>query len=194
MSARLDLMDIDGGGETGPSKGEGEAADPASEKIQASLTNVVELLDLFAELTEELSRGKHCRERVVQEASWSSVEKIKALRSRLRSVIPSHMGAGAAGPNAGSVAHSFTHPIAPSLAPISLTPSIANASKRLMRCVSVFFLLCHDRRTMWPAFDDGLQRGLKLALSRAGLAAWASTGTWTRAWTVTSNKRRPRSP
>eukprot|EP00212_Chloropicon_laureae_P004234 CAMPEP_0197489638 /NCGR_PEP_ID=MMETSP1311-20131121/4378_1 /TAXON_ID=464262 /ORGANISM="Genus nov. species nov., Strain RCC856" /LENGTH=35 /DNA_ID= /DNA_START= /DNA_END= /DNA_ORIENTATION= len=35
---------------------------------------------------------------------------------------------------------------------------------------------------MWPAFDDGLQRGLKLALSRAGLAAWASTGTWTRAW------------
>uniref|UniRef100_A0A7S2YYR6 Uncharacterized protein n=1 Tax=Chloropicon laureae TaxID=464258 RepID=A0A7S2YYR6_9CHLO len=101
MSARLDLMDIDGGGETGPSKGEGEAADPASEKIQASLTNVVELLDLFAELTEELSRGKHCRERVVQEASWSSVEKIKALRSRLRSVIPSHMGAGAAGPNAG---------------------------------------------------------------------------------------------
>ena len=55
--------------------------------------DVVALLELFAQLTEELSKGKDCGEREVQEACEKCVEKIKvsvqATRTRFLPLSPS---------------------------------------------------------------------------------------------------------
>ena len=54
---------------------------------------MVALLELFAQLTEELSKGKDCGEREVQEACEKCVEKIKvsvqATRTRFLPLSPS---------------------------------------------------------------------------------------------------------
>ena len=46
------------------------------------------LLALFADLTEELSKGKECSEAAVRGASADCVSKIKSIRSALRVAVP----------------------------------------------------------------------------------------------------------
>jgi hypothetical protein len=59
------------------------------DKLQASLSDVVDMVGLFGDLTSELSKGGQCDGQVVEDACKECVQKIKDVRSTLREVVPS---------------------------------------------------------------------------------------------------------
>ena len=76
-------MDIDATGK--------EGLGSTSDKLQTSLSDVVDIVGLFADLTSELAKGKKCDGQAVEEACKNCVQKIKDMRSALRDVVPNHM-------------------------------------------------------------------------------------------------------
>ncbi|QDZ23718.1 hypothetical protein HOP50_11g62580 [Chloropicon primus] len=75
--------------------GVAEAGSETSKKLRLALSDIVDTLDLFGDLTEELSKGRECKEVQVQDVCRTCIEKIKAIRSGLRSVFPNHAAVGA---------------------------------------------------------------------------------------------------
>ena len=68
-----------------------DATGSTSDKLQTSLSDVVDIVGLFADLTSELAKGKKCDGEAVEEACKNCVQKIKDMRSALRDVVPNHM-------------------------------------------------------------------------------------------------------
>jgi len=62
--------------------------DSTPDKLQASLSDVVDMVGLFGDLTGELAKGRQCNGQLIQDACKECVQKVKDVRSTLKEVVP----------------------------------------------------------------------------------------------------------